>query len=151
MKTTPLRISTKRSEYIDADNRQRSRSGVETIEIPTPLYPPARSEIMPQMLLTAANRRSLPALYSNEDNDDPIVHVRYIFGSRGAFAATEFCPETETFFGWMTSNINPDYDEWCYMTLAQMEEMRPARGFRIGQIERITHFSPRPISEVRGF
>lgn len=99
--------------------------------------------------MTQANRNQLPALYSQENNDDPTVHVRWFWGSRAAFYATEYDPATRTFFGWITSELGADCDELCYMTLDEMESMRPARGYRIGQIERDMYFSPRPLSEIR--
>jgi hypothetical protein len=95
------------------------------------------------MLLTKVNRRNLPALFSTYDTADPIVQVKF-FDPTGSYTwyATEF-DGTDRFFGWV-DGTDP---ELGYFSLA---ELRSVRGrFGLG-IERDRHFSPRPLSEVRG-
>jgi hypothetical protein len=95
------------------------------------------------MLLTQANRTSLPALYSTENVTDPIAQVKF-FDPTGSLTwyATEFDGD-DLFFGW----VDGPYPELGYFSLT---ELRRVRGrFGLG-IERDRHFSPRPLSEVRG-
>ena len=100
-----------------------------------------------QMLLTQANRRALPALYSQDGlGTDAIAQVRYFWGGRSAFYATEFDGENE-FFGYM---IN-EYGEgsWGYQALSELEANASHR--RFGGGERDYHFTPCRVSEVREF
>lgn len=97
-----------------------------------------------QMLLTQANRRALPALYSQDGlGTDAIARVRYFWGGRSAFYATEFDGE-DTFFGYMINEYNEG--EWGYQSLSEME--RNASHRRFMGVERDSHFSPRTVSEV---
>ena len=94
------------------------------------------------MLLTQANRKSLPALYSTEHTADPIAQVKF-FDPTGSYTwyATEF-DGTDLFFGW----VDGPHPELGYFTLSHLSQ---ARG-RVGLgIERDRHFSPRPLSEVK--
>ena len=94
------------------------------------------------MLLTQANRTSLPALYSTENTTDPIAQVKF-FDPTGSLTwyATEF-DGVDTFFGW----VEGTHPELGYFSLA---ELRRVRGrFGLG-IERDRHFAPTPLSEVR--
>ena len=93
---------------------------------------------------TQAQLKRIPALYAQEDTHDPVVHVRYFFGGRGAFYATEFDPTTQTFFGYTVSPLGRDCDELGYMTLDQLIQIAPA-----GMVERDIYFNkPMPLSEA---
>lgn len=94
------------------------------------------------MLLTKANRQSLPAMRSTENDADPMVQVKF-FDPMGSWTwyATEFDGE-DTFFGW----VDGTYPELGYFSLSELSGYRGRFGLGI---ERDRHFTPRPLSEVR--
>jgi len=95
-----------------------------------------------QMLLTKENRKALPALYSNENNPDPMVQVKFFTpDSNWTWYATEFDGE-DRFFGL----VDGFEVELGYFSLS---EMRSARGPLGLPIERDMYFNPRPLSQVR--
>jgi hypothetical protein len=95
-------------------------------------------------LLPAEVRASLPALYSQEKNPDPIVHVKYFTpDSNWTWYATEG-EEDEgdfRFFGLVFGFER----EWGYFVLSELQSARSPRGFAI---ERDLYFTPGPLSEV---
>lgn len=93
-------------------------------------------------LLTAANRKALPALYSQENVADPIVHVKF-FNPCGAatWYATEFDGE-DIFFGWADLGWGGELGNFSLSELAGIK-LR----FGLG-IERDMHFTPAPLSTV---
>ena len=95
------------------------------------------------MLLTKANRKSLPNLYSTEKSSDPTVQVKF-FDPTGSYTwyATEFDGE-DRFFGYVK---NSQCSELGYFSLQELAEYRGRFGLGI---ERDRHFSPCPLSEVR--
>lgn len=97
---------------------------------------------MANLTPTKAQMRKLPNLYESDDCD-PVVHVRYFFGGRGAFYVTECDPSTMTFFGYMVSPLGRDCDEYGYTTLQQLVAVAPA-----GMVERDLYFSSKPLSEA---
>ena len=100
-----------------------------------------------QMLLTKANRRALPALYSTEElGRDAIAQVRYFWGGRSAFYATEFDGE-DRFFGFMFNEFGEG--EWGYQSLSELE--RNASHRRFMGVERDMHFTPCRVRDVREF
>ena len=102
-----------------------------------------RNRIMP----TKAQMRKMPSLDSeNMDKDDPVAHVRFFFGGRGAFYAIACDPESMLFFGYTISNNGPDCDEWGYVSLSDLEEASSSRIF--GGVERDLYFSSKPLSEA---
>ena len=95
-------------------------------------------------LLTAALRASLPRLYSQEKNKDPVVHCKFFTPwSNWTWFATEGEPDEEDFrfFGYVCGHE----EEWGYFVLSEMEEVR-WRG--VLTIERDIHFTPGPFSKV---
>jgi Protein of unknown function (DUF2958) len=95
-------------------------------------------------LLTAALRASLPALYSQERNPDPTVHVKFFTpDSDWTWFATEGEPQGGDFllFGYVCGFE----EEWGYFVLSELESVA-GRG-RL-PIERDLHFRPAPFSEV---
>lgn len=99
----------------------------------------ARNQLKP----TKAQMKKIPALYAQDGEDDPVVHVRYFFGGRGAFYATECDPENMTFFGFMVSPLGRDFDELGYITLEELVKVAP-----VGMVERDLYFSPKPLSQA---
>lgn len=96
-------------------------------------------ELLPDEL-----RASLPKLYSQEGNRDPVVQIKYFTpDSSWTWYATEGQAEEDDFlfFGYVIGFER----EWGYFTL---NEMKAARGPLGLPIERDLHFKPGPLSEV---
>jgi hypothetical protein len=100
---------------------------------------------MSQMILTQANRNALPALYSTEDDfADPLettAHVRYFWGGRSSFLATEFNGE-DTLFGYTTNEQGEG--EWGYASLSEFESTQT----QFGGVERDMYFIPQPVIDA---
>jgi hypothetical protein len=95
------------------------------------------------MLLTKANRKALPPLYSQENVADPMVVVKF-FDPTGSctWYATEFDGE-DIFFG-LVDGFEPELGNFS------LSELQRFRGrFGLG-IERDMYFTPCPLSQVRG-
>jgi hypothetical protein len=87
---------------------------------------------------------SLPKLYAQEGNRDPIVHVKYFTPDSGwTWYATEGQAEENdfVFFGYVIGHER----EWGYFVLSEFESARSLLGL---PIERDLHFAPGPLSEV---
>ena len=92
-------------------------------------------------LLTEEIRRRLPALYATQNDDDPIVQVKFFTPWTGwTWLATEFDGE-DTFFGL----VEGFETEWGYFSLNEIESARGPGGL---QIERDLYFEPTPVSEL---
>ena len=102
----------------------------------------ARNQLQP----TKAQMRKIPVLYAQDGTADPVVHVRYFWGGRGAFYATECNPDTMTFFGYIVSNLGRDCDEFGYVSLKELEGIKAGSGLIC---ERDQYFTPKPMSEAR--
>lgn len=96
-------------------------------------------------LLTKALAETLPPLYANDGlgYDAPALIHFFSPYSGWDWYATEFDPETETFFGL----VKGDFTELGYFTLAELESAAFSNGVPI--VERDLHWYPRPLSEVR--
>ena len=94
-------------------------------------------------LLTKEIRKRLPPLYTNEDNPDPVVQVKFFTPwSNWTWFATEFDGE-DIFFGL----VKGFETELGYFSLAELEQVRGPWGLKI---ERDLYFDPKPLSEVKG-
>ena len=96
-------------------------------------------------LLPDALRASLPALYAQENNKDPVVHIKYFTpDSNWTWFATEGAAQEDgdfIFFGYVCGFE----EEWGYFSL---RELRSARGPSRLPIERDLYFTSGPFSEV---
>lgn len=95
-------------------------------------------------LLPAELRSSLPALYSQEENENPTVHLKFFSPySNWTWFATEGSPEEGDFifFGYVIGFE----EEWGYFTLS---EFQYAQFGCMPSVERDPHFIPGPFSEV---
>ncbi len=95
-------------------------------------------------LLTAELRASLPRLYSQEHNEDPIVHCKFFTpDAQWTWFATEGQPDEDDFrfFGYVCGFE----EEWGYFVLSELQEARGPLGLAI---ERDLYFRPAPFSEV---
>lgn len=103
-----------------------------------------------QMLLTQADRKRLPALYSQENVKDPIVWVKFFnpYGD-GTWLATEF-DGNDTFFGLVKLHGN---SELGYFSLRELENAKAVIGGRahpgIQGVERDAWFRPEPLSRAK--
>lgn len=92
-------------------------------------------------LLTQELRRQLPALYSTENERDPVVHAKFFTAwSSWTWYATEFDGE-DLFFGL----VHGLEHEWGYFSLRELQELRGPGGLRI---ERDLYFEPTPASAI---
>lgn len=97
------------------------------------------------MMLTKEILKNLPALYSQENNPDPIVQVKFFTPwTSWSWFITEYSPDEKLFFGFVTSGMCPE-GELGYTSLEEMEEIRGPGGLKI---ERDLHFRPCKLSEV---
>ena len=87
--------------------------------------------------------KQIPALYSQEENKDPKVYLKFFTPwSNWTWYVTEF-DGTDTFFG-LVKGLE---QEWGYFSLSELENVCGPYGLRI---ERDLYFSPKPISQVLG-
>lgn len=97
-------------------------------------------------LLTPELRARLPRLYAQEHQCDPMVYVKFFTpDGRWTWYVTEGeCEQYGDirFFGFVVGLEN----EWGYFLLSDLESVRGPLGL---PIERDTHFSPRPFSEIK--
>ncbi len=94
------------------------------------------------LLLTKENRKSLPPLRATENEDDPIVQVKFFAPwTYWTWYATEFDGEDE-FYGLVRGHEI----ELGYFSLKELESVRGPYGL---MIERDRHFKPTPLSKVR--
>ena len=97
------------------------------------------------MLLTKANRNSLPALYSQEHVpiNEQVVQVKFFTpDSSWTWWAVEFDGE-DRFFGWATDGANAP--ELGYFSLSELRSARGAMGL---PVERDRYFSPTRWADV---
>lgn len=93
-------------------------------------------------LLTQENRRQLPALYSQENEPDPIVQVKFFMPGFGwTWYATEFDGE-DMFFGLVIGQET----ELGYFTLAELQAVTGRFGLKV---ERDRYFKPAKLSAVK--
>ena len=92
-------------------------------------------------LLTDDIRKQLPALYSNEDTDDPKAITKFFTpDSNWTWYATEFDGE-DTFFGLVDGHEK----ELGYFSLSELESVRGGLGL---PVERDQWFTPTPLSQL---
>lgn len=92
-------------------------------------------------LLTEELRRALPALYSTENNIDPLAVAKFFTPwSNWTWYATEFDGE-DTFFGL----VHGFERELGYFSLSELESITGPAGLGI---ERDLHFKPTPLSQL---
>ncbi len=97
------------------------------------------------MLVTKKLRRELPALYSQENANDPIVRAKFFTPDANAiWFAIEFDGD-DLFFGWACFG-NFDDAELGYFSLAELMAIRGRFGL---PVERDLSFSPCPLSVAK--
>ncbi len=92
---------------------------------------------MPQALLD-----QMPALYSTQDQQDPILQVKYFFPAFGwTWYGIEFDGQ-DILFGW----VEGDFPELGYFSLRELAEIRDRLGL---PFERDLYFKPVPLSAIK--
>ena len=87
-------------------------------------------------------RQQLPALYSTENEPDPLMVVKFFTPDSGwTFYASEFDGE-DTFFGW----VDGLDQELGYFSLAELQTARGPIGL---PIKRDVHVEPMRLSEIK--
>ncbi|MGE0266610.1 MAG: DUF2958 domain-containing protein [Candidatus Obscuribacterales bacterium] len=94
-------------------------------------------------LLTEKDRQELPALYSQENTEDPVAQIRF-YDTLGGWSwyGIEFDGE-DLFFGLVLGFER----ELGYFTLAELEQVNQAAGFT--RIERDPGFQPTELSKIQ--
>ena len=94
-------------------------------------------------LLPEEIRTQLPALYSQEHEDDPLVMVKFFHPlSDWTWYAFEYSPEERLFFGWVVGFEK----EIGYFSLDELEAIEAQLGI---PMERDVSFKPMKLSEVK--
>lgn len=96
-------------------------------------------------LLTNELRKTLPPLYAQEKEKDPIVHLKLFTPWTGwTWYITEGSPEGDDFifFGYVIGQER----EWGYSSLNELESIRGPGGLRI---ERDLYFEAKRRSEIK--
>lgn len=96
-------------------------------------------------LLTAELRRTLPPLYAQEKNNDPVVHIKFFTpDSDWTWYVTEGGDKDGDFifFGYVVGFER----EWGYFSLKELTDARGPMGL---PIERDLYFKPAPVSAIR--
>lgn len=93
-------------------------------------------------LITEETRKTLPPLYANENEKDPIARVKFFTPwTSWTWYATEFDGE-DIFFGL----VDGFGAELGYFSLAELESLTGPGGLRI---ERDLYFKPAPLSTIK--
>lgn len=94
-------------------------------------------------LLTKELLKKLPPLYANEKVADPVAVVKFFTPwTNWTWYATEFDGK-DTFFGLVVGHET----ELGYFSLSELASIRGRFGLKI---ERDLHFTPTPLSKLRG-
>ena len=96
-------------------------------------------------LLTAELRKSLPPLYAQEENKDPVIHLKFFTpDAQWTWYVTEGSEEEGDFifFGYVVGFEK----EWGYFTLSELEAARGPLGLAV---ERDLYFTATPFSTIR--
>jgi hypothetical protein len=105
----------------------------------TTMFEQAAIQLLPQEL-----RASLPPLYGQDGNKNPIIHAKFFTPhANWTWFITEGGPEGEDFifFGYVIGLE----EEWGYVSLSELESVRGPLKL---PIERDLYFEPGPWSEV---
>lgn len=83
---------------------------------------------------------------SQEGQKDPLIIAKFFNPvGAGTWYATEYNPQTKTFFGFV-SIFNDNNDEWGYFSLEELESYQGRLGLGI---ERDIYFIQKPFSKIK--
>jgi hypothetical protein len=92
-------------------------------------------------LMTQALKKTLPALYSQENNNNPTIQAKYFLpGTNWSWYALEFDGD-DLFFGYVVG----DFPELGYFRLSELACVKGAFGL---PVERDLYFHPVPLHEI---
>ena len=96
-------------------------------------------------LLTKEIKKELPALYSQDEIANPIVHIKF-FDPCGSFTwfILEYDQE-DTFFAFVKSHLCPE-GELGYVSLSELQSINGPMGLKI---ERDLYFTAKPLSQCQ--
>jgi hypothetical protein len=93
-------------------------------------------------LLTNELKKALPALYTKENEKDPLVVCKFFLPmTKWTWYATEF-DGNDTFFGYVAG----DFPELGYFSLSELEKVEGPYGLGV---ERDRYFEPTKLSGIR--
>lgn len=93
-------------------------------------------------LITEELRKQLPSLYSQENENDPMVICKFFLPmTKWTWFATEF-DEKDTFFGFVVG----EYPELGYFSLSELENLEGPYGLGV---ERDRYFEATRLSRIR--
>ena len=97
-----------------------------------------------QQLMTEEIAKTVPGLYGQDGTEDPTVYAHYFSCVNGwDWWLLEFDGTDEAF-----GLVEGYDDELGYFSIKEMAELNRQMG--LAAVERDEHFSPRPLSAVRG-
>jgi hypothetical protein len=96
-------------------------------------------------LMTAELEKRFAKVGSQEEKKDPVIVAKFFNpAGAGTWYATEYDPETKTFFGYVS--IFGDWnDEWGYFSLQELQSFKGPFGLRI---ERDLYWQEKKVSTV---
>ena len=101
---------------------------------------------MGQQLIHKTSR--IPALYAQENESDPMVHVKLFTNSSSwTWLLTEYSPDDDMAFGFCYNSADPQNAELGYVSLAELRALK--NRFGIALVERDIHFQPCRLSEAK--
>jgi hypothetical protein len=101
-----------------------------------------RKGVKIMQLLTKEITTKLPALYTQENEEDPLVICKFFaVWTKWTWYGIEFDGK-DTFFGYVAG----DYPELGYFTLSELQELKGPMGL---SIERDMYFKPIRLSEIK--
>lgn len=93
-------------------------------------------------LITEGLRKSLPKLYSTEDQKDKLLRLKFFTPwTYWAWYLAEYDPDQRLAFGW----VRGFEDEWGYFSMDELENLRGPCGLKV---ERDLNFEPIEFSRV---
>lgn len=114
---------------------------------PTPPTASPNNERSIMKLLTKELEERFKQVGSQEGENDPIIVAKF-FNPTGAgtWYATEYFPEEQLFFGYVSLfGVGAPENEWGYFSLAELSEFQGKFGLGI---ERDLHFGEKKFSEI---
>ena len=102
-------------------------------------------------LLTKEIREQIPKLYAQEkEGKNTMTYVKFFLpGSRWAWYVTEFDGK-DTFFGYVKSGLDPNFDEYGYFSLEELENLTHDNKEKnlIIAVERDLYFKPQLLTPI---
>lgn len=96
-------------------------------------------------LMTKALEKKMPKLYETEKSEEKIAIVKFFNPcGAGTWYGIEYDPEERLFFGYVDLG-NPDFAEYGYFSLDELESIKLPFGLKI---ERDLYFEPKNMKDI---